>query len=100
MGKQIFNMAVLALGGAMGLSASAATIVDWKPQPTSPTMAEFIWNGSFLNEGPGNFSNGDGALPRNLQTAPGLDMGTPFIIPGVPGSEIDAVAGTTTFMDA
>jgi hypothetical protein len=101
MGNHVFSrMAVLALGSAIGLTASAATIVDWKPQPTSPGIAEFVWNGAFLDEGPGNLSNGDGQLPRNLQTPGGLDMSTPFTINGVPGSEIDLVTGATTFMDA
>jgi len=80
--------------------AGAATIVDWKPGPTTPTMPEFNWTGAQLHDDIGAHGNGDGTLPPNTQTGGGLNMETPFIIPGVPGSSIDAVAGTTTFFDS
>src|SRR5204863_9227441 len=86
-------MAVL----AAPVVACAATIVDWKPGPTSVGIPEFSWTGFQLVGAPGITSNGDGTLPRPTQTAPGLDMETPFIIPGVPGSVIDPVANTTLF---
>jgi hypothetical protein len=84
----------------VGSTAHAATIVDWKPGPTSTGVPEFTFNGTSLSASAGATSNGDGTLPTNVQTAGGLDMSTPFIINGVPGSQTDAPANTTTFYDA
>src|SRR5689334_10559893 len=87
--------------------SSAATIVDFKPLPTSPNLPEFAFTRPIggpgaprFHEGPGSVGNADGVLPVPNQTPGGLDAETPFIIPGVPGSVINPVAGTTEFFDA
>ena len=83
--------------------ASAATIVDFKPTPVSPTTPEFQFSRALGGGVPvfrgalGATSNNDGALPVQNQTAPGLDAETPFILAG-PGSVNDFIAGTTHFL--
>jgi hypothetical protein len=85
--------------------ASAATIVDFKPAPVSPTIPEFQFSRALGGGVPvfrgalGATSNNDGNLPVQNQTAPGLDAETPFILAG-PGSVNDFVAGTTQFYDS
>ncbi|HVT30636.1 MAG TPA: PEP-CTERM sorting domain-containing protein [Lacipirellulaceae bacterium] len=86
--------------------ASAATIVDFKPLPVSPTMPEFQFNRALgggipvFRAAAGATGNGDGTLPVPNQVAGGLDAETPFIIPGIPGSAINFAAGTTEFFDS
>lgn len=80
---------------------SAATLVDFKPLPSSPMMPEFLFTGpplspSFQN-GPGAQSNGDGALPVPAQTPGGLGAEAPFLIPAVVGSSLNAAS--TEFFD-
>jgi hypothetical protein len=87
---------------AGGTAASAATLVDYKPLPVSPTTPEFVFNGGAnpsLQSGPGVIGNADGTLPVANQTPGGLDIETPFVIPGVPGSLINGTSGTTEFYD-
>jgi len=98
--------AALAAIAAIGLSASIAsafTLVDYKPGPVSPNLPEFTFSGPvgapFFRTGPGAVGNGDGILSPANQTAGGLDAETPFIINGVPGSQVDFNAGTTLFWD-
>src|SRR6266480_6840946 len=85
--------------------ASAGTIVDFKPNPVSPTTPEFQFSRALGGGAPvfrgalGSTSNNDGNLPVQNQTAPGLDSETPFILAG-PGSVNDFVAGTTHFYDS
>src|SRR3954464_1494455 len=85
--------------------ASAATIVDFKPTPVSPTTPEFQFSRALGGGVPvfrgalGSTSNNDGNLPIQNQTAPGLDSETPFILAG-PGSLNDLIAGTTHFFDS
>jgi hypothetical protein len=85
--------------------ASAATIVDFKPNPVSPTTPEFQFSRALGGGVPvfrgalGSTSNNDGNLPVQNQTSPGLDSETPFILAG-PGSVNDFVAGTTHFYDS
>jgi hypothetical protein len=85
--------------------ASAATIVDFKPNPVSPTTPEFQFSRALGGGVPvfrgalGSTSNNDGNLPVQNQTAPGLDSETPFILFG-PGSVNDLIAGTTHFYDS
>jgi hypothetical protein len=90
--------------GVCSTSAFAATLVDYKPTPVSPTTPEFVFNGPAgspsFQSGPGSIGNADGTAPVNAQTAGGLDAGVPFVIAGVPGSSVDAVAGTTDFFDS
>src|SRR5215212_10335603 len=79
---------------------SAATIVDFKPNPVSPTTPEFQFSRALGGGVPvfrgalGSTSNNDGNLPVLNQTAPGLDSETPFILAG-PGAASDVIAGTT-----
>ena len=80
-------------------SASAATLVDFKPVPALPNAPEFSFDGTSLNEDAGSQSNGDGTLAPTNQTAPGLNFDVPLIIPGVAGSTVNATSGTTTFFD-
>jgi len=85
--------------------ASAATIVDFKPTPVSPTLPEFQFSRALGGGAPvfrgaiGATSNNDGNLPIQNQTAPGLDAETPFILAG-PGALNDLIAGTTHFLDS
>ncbi|HEY7089758.1 MAG TPA: hypothetical protein VH518_16795 [Tepidisphaeraceae bacterium] len=88
----------------MSAWASAAAIADFKPAPTSPGIPEFVFTRAFggapvFRAGPGSASNNDGNLPLQNQTAPGLDVETPFILAG-PGALNDLIAGTTHFLDA
>jgi len=85
--------------------ASATTVVDFKPVPTSPTLPEFGFHRP-VGGGPpvfraevGATSNNDGNLLPTNQTAPGLDSETPFILAG-PGAANDLVSGTTHFYDS
>jgi len=89
----------LAIVGLSSL-ASAATLVDYKPGPVSPTTPEFVFSGAptpAFGSGPGAIGNGDGALPQAAQTPGGLDSEAPFIIPGIPGSLVKA--SSTEFYD-
>ena len=85
--------------------ASASTIVDFKPNPVSPTTPEFQFSRALGGGVPvfrgalGATSNNDGNLPIQNQTSPGLDSETPFILAG-PGSVNDFIAGTTHFYDS
>jgi PEP-CTERM motif len=81
------------------MATYAGTLVDFVPQPASPVTADLVWTGTSLIAGPGAIGNGDGALPLSSQTPGGLQLVAPFIVPGVPGSVIDAGAITTTFYD-
>lgn len=80
--------------------SSAATLVDFKPLPSSPLLPEFVFTGPPLSPsfqgGPGAQGNGDGALPVPAQTPGGLDSEAPFLIPAVPGSSLN-VASTEFF---
>jgi hypothetical protein len=65
--------------------------LNFQPSPVSGGVPEFVYSGGIagqLTAGPGSVGNGDGALPLNLQTAGGLFVSTPFLIP-------DAIAGKT-----
>src|SRR6476661_4795526 len=99
------SVAAVAAFCAICASASASTIVDFKPNPVSPTIPEFQFSRALGGGVPvfraalGATSNNDGNLPIQNQTAPGLDSETPFILAG-PGSLNDLVAGTTHFFDS
>jgi len=89
--------AILAMAILVGGSARAAELLNFKPIPISPSSPEFSWTaGPNLIEGPGSVSNGDGTLPTAAQTPGGLQVDTPFLIPGVPGSQVN-VASTSFF---
>ena len=102
--KRVF-FAAGAVVCALSALASAATIVDFKPSPVSPTTPEFQFSRALGGGVPvfrgalGSTSNNDGNLPIQNQTAPGLDTETPFILAG-PGALNDLVAGTTHFLDS
>jgi len=96
-------LAVLAVG-LWATTAQAYVIANFQPEPASPALPEFIWDGTFLYEGPGalgtgygNPGPGDGDLPPENQDIPGLTITSPFSIPGVPGSVVGG--GNTTFFD-
>jgi len=99
------SFAAIAASCAISSWVSAATIVDFKPNPVSPTTPEFQFSRALGGGVPvfrgalGSTSNNDGALLIQNQTAPGLDSETPFILAG-PGSVNDFVAGTTHFYDS
>jgi len=70
-------------------AARAETVLNFQPTPISAGSAEFIYTGGASGQllaGPGSLGNGDGALPPDTQTAGGLFVSTPFVIP-------DAIAG-------
>jgi hypothetical protein len=80
--------------------SSAATLVDFKPLPSSPVLPEFMFTGppgspSFQG-GPGSQGNGDGILPVPSQVPGGLDAEAPFVINTVPGPSTN-VASTEFF---
>jgi hypothetical protein len=85
--------------------STASTIVNFKPTPVSPTIPEFQFSRALGGGVPvfraalGATSNNDGNLPIQIQTAPGLDSETPFILAG-PGALNDLIAGTTHFLDS
>src|SRR3954454_18034723 len=97
--------AAIAASLAICSLASAATIVDFKPNPVSPTTPEFQFSRALGGGVPvfrgalGSTSNNDGNLPILNQTAPGLDSETPFILVG-PGSLNNFAAGSTHFYDS
>ena len=99
------QFAAVAAFCAISSWASAATIVDFKPNPVSPTTPEFQFKRGLGGGVPvfrgaaGATSNNDGNLPVQNQTAPGLDAEAPFILAG-PGSVNDFFAGTTHFYDS
>ena len=80
--------------------ASAATLVDFKPAPVSPTSPEFSFGAGpvpSFSDAAGASGNGDGELPEAAQSSPGLLVETPFIIGGIPGSLVKA--SSTDFYD-
>jgi len=83
--------------------APAATLVDYKPLPVSQNTPEFIFAGPLgaksLQSGLGVIGNADGVLPVPAQTPGGIDAETPFLIPGIPGSQLNVATGTTEFYD-
>src|SRR3954463_8451447 len=100
-----FRFAAIAAILSICAASNAATIVDFKPTPTSPNIPEFQFSRAPGGGAPvfrgalGATSNNDGNLPIQTQTAPGLDSETPFILAG-PGSGNDVPAGTTHFYDS
>jgi hypothetical protein len=97
----VFIAAMLAVSSV----ATATTIVDFKPVPTSPAIPEFGFHRPAGGGAPvfraelGATSNGDGNLLPQNQTAGGLDSETPFVLAG-PGAINDLIAGTTGFYDS
>jgi len=82
-------------------AARAESVLNFQPSPISAGNPEFVYTGGAAGQllaGPGSVGNGDGALPPDSQTAGGLFVSTPFVIP-------DAIAGksfsgsTTNFYD-
>lgn len=91
--------AVAALSLAWIGTASAATVLTFKPLPISPTTPEFTFDGTSLDDAAGTASSGDGAFAPASQSPTGLQIDTPFKIPGVAGGVVNA-GGSTTFYDA
>src|SRR5438105_15288132 len=73
-------------------AARAESVLNFEPSPISAGVPEFIYTGGasgHLLAGPGSTGNGDGALPLSSQTAGGLFISTPFVIPdAIEGKEI------------
>jgi hypothetical protein len=95
------RLGLVALGGLLLACGStrASTLFDFKPIPISPGTNEFSFSSvAGFTEGPGSVGNGDGLLPVALQSVPGLQADTPFTLPGIPGSTVNA-DGSTTFYD-
>jgi hypothetical protein len=94
----------IAAAFAICASTSASTLVDFKPLPVSPTFPEFVFSRTLGGGVPvfrgaiGATGNADGVLPVPAQTPGGLDAEVPFLIPGVPGSQINAAS--TEFRDS
>src|SRR6476469_2463899 len=103
--SRIIRFAAIAASLSICAVSNAATIVDFKPTPTSPNTPEFQFSRALGGGVPvfrgalGSTSNNDGNLPVQNQTSPGLDSETPFILAG-PGGVNDFVAGTTHFYDS
>jgi len=101
----VTTIVALTLCGAS--TARASLLVDFLPQPASDEIPEFIWDGDYLLIGPGAVGTGlpdpnvpgDGDLPPDQQSAGGLLITTPFVIPGLPGGEVRTTSGTTDFYD-
>src|SRR4051812_35585563 len=76
----------------------AESVLNFQPSPVSGGTPEFIYTGGATGQllaGPGSVGNGDGALPLASQTAGGLFVSTPFVIPdAIAGKEI--VGGSST----
>lgn len=81
--------------------ARAETVLNFEPTPVSAGSPEFLYTGGAsgqLMAGPGSLGNGDGALPVASQTAGGLLVSTPFVIPdAIAGKEFSG--GGTNFYD-
>src|SRR3954469_22717577 len=82
-------------------AARAESVLNFKPSPISAGVPEFIYTGGASGQlvaGPGSLGNGDGALPLSSQTAGGLFVSTPFVIPdAIAGKEISG--SSTNFYD-
>ncbi len=82
-------------------AARAESVLNFQPSPISGGVPEFIYTGGATGQllaGPGSLGNGDGALPLASQTAGGLFISTPFVIPdAILGKEISG--STTNFYD-
>jgi len=98
------SFAAIAVSLALCSFVSAATIVDFKPLPISPTVPEFKFDRALgagipvFRHDVGAVGNNDGTLPVVNQTPGGLLVETPFIIPGIPGSQF--AAASTLFFDS
>jgi len=102
MSMHTVSRVVLALFASLVLAtaADAGLLVDFKPDPISPSMYEIGWAGDQLVQRPGSVGNADGTLmPATLQTPGGLNIQTPQYIPGIPGSTINTTDNSTTFYD-
>ena len=94
------NISIIALSSlAAASSVQAAQILSFEAGPISAGVPEVAYLGGLVS-GPGSVGNADGVLPPIAQTPGGLNVSTPFVIPGIPGSDINAGNGSTTFYDA
>jgi hypothetical protein len=105
--KRICTLAGVLLALAVAASsAQGGLLADFVPEPASPGIPEFFWDGGALHEALGAYGNGfgvagpgDGELPTAAQTTTGLLVESPFTVPGILGSEINGATGATTFYD-
>jgi hypothetical protein len=93
------KLAAAVLGLGLTSSSFGALLVDFKPDPISPSLNEVGWDGTNLLQGPGSVGNADGTKPSGEQTPGGLFIQTPFMIVGVPGSALNDADKSTSFFD-
>lgn len=102
--KQFSFGVVLASCALTAPAAWATEIVTFTAFPGAPpTLPDIELTGAgagkALVTGPDYQSSGDGLLPPANQQAPGMDIATPFTIPGIPGGVVNA-NGATDFYDS
>jgi hypothetical protein len=102
---KLASLGVVVVSCALAAPAAwASEIVHFTAFPGSPpTLPDVQLVGAgvakALVTGPDFQSSGDGLLPPANQQAPGMDITTPFTIPGIPGGVIDG-NGATDFYDS
>ena len=90
--------AVALVAVALAATVAQGDILGFFPEPASPGMWEFVWDGSTLSEGSGARGTGyQQPGPGDTTAAPGLTMIVPFEIPGIPGGTVGI--GSTSFDD-
>lgn len=95
------TISILALSSlAAASSIEAAQILSFEAGPISAGVPELAYGAGGLNSAAGSVGNADGILATPAQTPGGLNVSTPFVIPGIPGSDVNAVNGSTTFYDS
>jgi len=80
-GLTVCSLVFAAVVAAGSSTAYAGVLADFIPQPASPGIPEFTWDGSALHNAAG--ASGTGVL--NSPT--GLQVTTPLVVPGIPGSD-------------
>ncbi len=77
---RLIASAVILLAACFAAVPASAELIlaEFMAVPSSPSYYELHWTGSQLTTDYGATSNGDGALDVSLQTAPGLEVQTPY----------------------
>jgi len=97
--KLIAAMAGAVASFGLATSSFASLLVDFKPLPVTANVPELEWTGTNLAAGAGAVGNADGGLAPQLQSPPGLQIETPFTIPGLIPGKVANITGSTTFYD-